>query len=131
MTKIKIRLSEDMKPDFMKYAVDRKSRQPLDRNMNYLTNEVLSRTFDFFVRHELTVHDNAQSYWYRDGERQDECLGYSGYSINERDDTDGIIDNLFHEVWCKAEWIARSRRDGYIDVCKQIIGVTEFNEICA
>lgn len=131
MTKTKMQLSEDMKPDFMIYAVERRDKQPLDRNMNYLTNEILSRTFDFFVRHRLTVHDNAQSYWFKGKERQDECLGYSGTSIGERDDINGIIENLLHEVWCKAEWIARSRRDGYEDVCKQSVGVSEYNKICA
>lgn len=131
MTKVKCKLTEDIKPDFMYYAIGRRNRQPLDRNMNYLTDEILSRTFDFFVRHKLTVHDNAQSYWYKGGERQDECFGYSSYSINDRDDMDGIIDNLFHEVWCKAEWIARGKGSWYEDTCKQQIGASEFNKICA
>lgn len=119
-----------MKPDFMVYAVERRDIQLRNRNMNYLTNKILSLTFDFFVRHRLTVHDNAQSYWFKGNKRQDECLGYSGTSIGERDDTNGIIKNLFHEVWCKAEWIARSRRDGYENICEQTIGVSEYKKIC-
>lgn len=123
-------LTEDLKPDFMEYAIRRKKNRPWDMKVNYLTEEILSRMFDFYVRHKLTVRDNARTYWFKSEKRQDECLGYSGYSINERDDVEGMIDNLFHEVWCKAEWCARGKNGWYEDVCKQDIGVAEFNKIC-
>lgn len=127
---MKRKLTEDLKPDFMEYAIKRKAKYPFDMNITHLTEEILSRTFDFFVRHRLAVHDNAKSYWYKGGKIQDECLGYSGYSINERDNMDTMIDNLFHEVWCKAEWLARGKDSFYVDVCKQCLGVSEFNKIC-
>lgn len=128
---MKRQLTEDMKPDFMCYAIERRDKQPLDRHLNYLTEAILSSTFDYFVKHKLTVHDNAKSYWYKGGERQDECLGYSGSDVGFRDDMDGIVNNLFHEVWCKAEWIARGKGSWYEDVCKQAIGASDFMKICA
>lgn len=124
-------LDESMKPAFMRYAIERRNNHPIDMPLTYLTDKIFDRTFDYFVRHKLTIEANAKSYWYKSGEKQIECYGYSGRDINFRDDEDGIINNLFHEVWCKAEWAARGKGKEYEDVCKQYFGVQAYNKICA
>ena len=58
-------------------------------------------------------------------------FGYSGVDANFR-----MIqrhkENLFHEVFCKAEWIARSIRETwYNEVVKQTIGIKNYNQITA
>lgn len=127
----KIELNENMRTDFLTYSLNRKSKLNLNnRPMNYLTESILDKTFSFMLQHKLTVEENAKSYYFQNGKANILCYGYSGCSINERDDTDGMMFNLFHEIFCKAEWIARSVIGGYSDVVKSTIGTINYNKIC-
>jgi hypothetical protein len=125
----KLTLLENDRQEFIDYAKNRinKSIKPL----NYLTNNILHNTFTFFVNHKLTVEANARSYWYKNNKKEIECFGYSGRDINFRDDEEGIRDNLYHEIFCKAEWIARSNIDGYIQTVKGTIGIKNYKSIVA
>lgn len=119
----KVSLRQTNKEDFMEYAKNRRDKRTDFRNLSYLTDAILSNVYDFFLKNDLTVKANASSYWYRNGKIEMMCYGYSGYSINERDDFEGIVGNLFHEVWCKAEWLARSVLDDwYIDSVRAYFG---------
>jgi hypothetical protein len=119
----KITISEHMKHDFLEYSRERKARNSkLDYNYDYLTENILSNMFDYMVKHKLTVHDNAKSYIIRNGKKDIFCYGYSGYSINERDNIAGMIENLYHETFCKAEWLARGIKSFYIDIVKEYFG---------
>ena len=105
----------------MAYAKERK--QNCNRNLEYLTDQIFSNVYDFFTQHNLTVEANAKSYWNRSGQREMLCDGYSGYSAGTIDDDDTITYNLFHEVWCEAEWLARGKHEGwYESVVKQYFG---------
>jgi hypothetical protein len=120
----KIKLSETSKSEFMEYAKDRVARQTL-KVYTYLTDSILENMYDWFVDHNLTVEENAKSYYYKNGIKEILCCGYSGYSVNVRDDREGIIGNLFHEVWCEAEWLARSPNgevSGHLEAAKQTYG---------
>ncbi len=126
---LKLTLKENQKQDFITYAYNRMNRCSHIKNYNHVTKSILENTFDFFLNHKLTVEANAKSYWYKSGKIEMECYGYSGFSINERDDIEGITDNLYHEIFCKAEWIARSIIGGYVDTCKSYFGNANFNKI--
>lgn len=129
----KIKLSEDMRSDFIDYSFERINKSNFNiKNYNHVTKNILNNTFTFFLEHKLTVEDNAKSYWYKNGQKNIECYGYSGKDINFRDDKDGMIDNLYHEVFCYAEWIARSITETwYNDVVKETIGNKNYYAITA
>jgi len=124
---LNLTLQENQKENFISYAYERMNRT--DKNYNYVTKSILENTFDFFFSHKLTGEENAKTYWYRNGKKEIECFGYSGSSINERDDIKGITENLFHEIFCKAEWIARSAKGNYADTCKSYFGNVNYNKI--
>lgn len=123
-------LSDNMKSEFMKYALKRKSNCELNyKPMKYLTENILDNTFTFFLNHKLTIEDNAKSYWYQGNVKIIECYGYSGFASGFRDDEEGMKFNLFHEIWCKSEWIARSVKENYSQTVKSTIGTKAYNEI--
>lgn len=117
-----------MNAAFMEYANTRKNCNK-DYSYNYLNNDIFLKTFYYMLKHKLTVEENAKSYIYKNSKREILCYGYSGSDINCRDDESEMMDNLFHEIWCKAEWIARSQTQNYEDVVKQDIGIANYNYI--
>jgi len=123
----KLILQNNQKEDFLKYAYNRMNRSSHIKNYDHVTASILEKTFDFFVRHKLTVENNGKIYWYRNGKKQIES---DVYSKRYKDDMEIMIDNLFHEVFCQAEWLARGLRDGYSDVCKTYFG-KDYNKITA
>lgn len=127
---LKLTLQENQMNTFIEYAYNRIGKNANVKDYNHITKSILENTFDFYLKHKLTVEDNAKSYWYNNGKKEIECYGYSGYSINERDDITGIIENLYHEIFCKAEWIARSIFGGYTETCKAYFGKA-YNQILA
>lgn len=99
-------------------------RENSSKPTEYVTDAILEGVFDWFLKRKLTVQENAASWWYRNGKKEMECYGYSGYSINNRDDLDGMMWNMAHEIWCKAEWLARGLKEGwYINSCKEYFGM--------
>jgi len=120
---IKLILQNNQKEDFLKYAYNRIYRSSHIKNYNHVTKSILEKTFEFFVRHKLTI-DNDKVYWCRNGKRQIE-----GEKILV-DNIETATDNLFHEVFCQAEWLARGLRDGYADVCKAYFGIDSIKNIC-
>lgn len=124
----KLILTENMRSEFLEYAINRKNKN----NYNYLTESILNNTFTFFLDHKLTVEANAKSYWYKNNKREIESFGYSGIDINFRDNIEGMKDNLYHEVFCKAEWIARSIKETwYSETVKETIGSKNYYAITA
>jgi hypothetical protein len=119
---LKLTLQENQKEEFINYSYDRINGCNHIKDYSHITKSILSNTFDFFLKHRLTVEANAKSYWYNNSKKEIECYGYSGYSINERDNEEGIIQNLYHEIFCKAEWLARGIKDGYSETCKSYFG---------
>ena len=96
---LKLTLQENQKDEFLEYSYKRMGQHNI-KEYNHVTKSILEKTFDFFCQHKLTVEANAKSYWYQNGKKQLECYGYC-YSINNRDDVDGITENLFHEIFVK------------------------------
>ena len=124
----KIKLNENMKAAFLKYSNARKNHD-INHSYNYLNNDILLKTFDYMLKHRLTVEENAKTYIYKNNKRDMLCCGYSGSDINCRDDESEMVDNLFHEILCKAEWIARSKIQSYTLIVKQDIGTINYNYI--
>jgi hypothetical protein len=127
----KLTLQENYKEEFLRYCQERILKCSYMKNYDYLTESILKNTFDFFFTKKLTVEENAKSYWTNNNQKEIECYGYSGYSINDRDDLEGIKDNLFHEIFCKAEWVARSLKEDYKETCKAYYGSKNYNLIIA
>ena len=127
----KCTLTEQEKQDFLDYAKQRINRCSHIKDYNHLTENILSKTFDFMVSHKLTVQENGSSYYIMSNSKEWLSLGYLGYSIGTIDSQEEMQENLFHEVFCKAEWIARSTRENYSDVCKAFIGRKAYQYITA
>lgn len=122
-----VKLVAGMKTDFMEYAMDRKVRnEATGRMMNYLTAETLERVFDFFVAHKLTADEKGRTY-YTQTRREYLSCGYSGYS--EGDSVEEMTENLFHDVWCQAEWFARGQVSFYQETTKAFFGSEWYNRI--
>lgn len=119
-----LELSDGLKVEFME-----RYRMKCGDEDYYLTESILSKTFDFFVDNVLTVKDNGEIFWYAGDEKVIESSGYSGGDSGYRDGEEGMIDNILHEVYCKAEWVARSLVEGFSDVCKQYFGEDSFDYI--
>lgn len=127
----KITLQSDKKQEFIDYARSRISRCNHVKSYNHLTNNILNNSFDFFVKNRLTVENNGKSYWYRSNKKEWLSYGYSGHSKGELDDSEAMTNNLYHEIFCQAEWIGRSKKEGYEDICKGYIGYKAYNSITA
>ena len=123
----KVRLAESMRDGFIYYSRDR-MRSSI-KEYNHVTESILNKTFSYFLKNKLTAEANAKTYYYDNGKKEMLSDGYCGYSVNVRDDAEGMIDNLCHHVFCKAEWIARSIKGGYTEVCKARIGAKNYNNI--
>jgi len=78
--------------------------------------------FIYFTDHKLTSQEDGSTFYVLNKRREYKSLGYSGKDIGTIINNEQMLDNLFHEIFCEAEWIARSTKDGYEDVCKQIYG---------
>lgn len=125
----KITLQTDQKQGFLDYTRERISKST--KNYNHLTTSILTKTYDYFVDHSLTAQENGATYWKHNNKKQIESYGYSGYSKNDIDDFEAMEENLYHEVFCKAEWIARSRIENFADICKGYLGHKAYNSITA
>jgi hypothetical protein len=127
---LKLTLDETYREAFIQYSLNRIARS--GKEYHYLTRNILTNTFTFFINHKLTVEEDAKSYWYINGKKEIESYGYSGYSSNERDDIQEMTENLYHHIFCKAEWIARSlTQTWYIETVRQTIGTSCYRLITA
>lgn len=116
----KLTLTEDYREEFVNYSKNRITRCSHIKNYNHLTNKILNNTFTFLVKSKLTVTNKGIIYWYKNNEKIFEAYGYSDKNII--DTKEQIQENLYHEVFCMAEWLARSLTEGYAYTCKNIIG---------
>ena len=96
-------LTPGMLEEFKEYSRERIARQPLDRMINYMPDSVIERGFQFFVTRKMTVTTSGASWYYYAGEKTE-----MGISITPHYKPDELLEwSLFHELWCKIEWIAR------------------------
>jgi hypothetical protein len=117
----KLTLIDNDREEFLIYSKERIKNSSKD--YPYITDSLLNNVFTFYIDHRLTVQENAVTYWYNNDKKEMECLGYSNYSINERDNEEGMKLNLFHEVFCKTEWLARGlKEEWFLDTCKAYFG---------
>jgi hypothetical protein len=126
-----LKLENNMKTDFLEYSRERKNSDsgtkiPYD---NYLTDTILSKVFDYMLDHQLQC--NEKSYCWLDNKKDKDwaSLGYVDYRMSDYDE---FVEALFHHMWCKAEWLGRSRVSidvEYKDVCIQVYGRKFYNSL--
>ena len=96
--------------DFLSYANDRinKSSKPYP----YLNNDRLTLVFEWFCNKNLKCSGSKYNIT-ANGEH------FSNYINSEIQDKELMIDNLFHEVFCQAEWACRGLNDFYKSTVEQ------------
>jgi len=92
----------------------------------YITDKILNGVFDWMVKHKLTVNNKGASWYTRNGKRVIESYGYSGGSSGTIDDKEEMLWKLGHEVFCAAEYLARTVREGK-DLARQYFGNDFYN----
>jgi hypothetical protein len=117
-----ILLNSDMKNDFLAYGKER--HKNTKKNIQfmpdyYITDEMFLKVFDWFASHKLRVFDYGRTE-YKTGKKVNVLtVRYIDYILQSREE---MIDNLFHEVYCQTEWLARSTYMKYEEVCIQVFG---------
>lgn len=128
---IKRTITEDHREDFLRESRSRIIRCSNVKNYNHLTNEILNNTFTFFVEHKLATNNKSIVWWVQNGKKVIECYGYTGHSAGMTDDEEDMKGNLYHEIFCYAEWIGRSIIENYSNACKDTLGSKHYNLIVA
>lgn len=122
MDNIKLTLNQCSLNDFLKYSRERMNTST--KEYAYLNNDVLTLGFEVFEKQNMTCHDNALCYRIVNGKRDVFSFGFSGKDINYKMETlKEIKEDLFHNLFCKIEWIARSKTETfYQDTVKEFLG---------
>ena len=123
---MEVYLKELSKEEFVVYAIERKNKWMKDNkyNYSYLNKERFAYVFDWCSKRML------------------KCAG-SHYSISDKDGWIGSFSQpdiekkelmkecLFHEVWCKCEWIYRiiNREREFYESLKGYIGAKTVKEM--
>ena len=115
-----------MKDDYLDYSSDFKGTSL--KTCGYMKKEIELFLFDLFVKNNLTVEENAKSYYTLNGETEILCYGFSGVSINERLDNDELQETLYHELFCLVEYVSRCIKQ-YPEVTKSKIGHRAYKRI--
>ena len=122
---MELKLSECSIEDFMNYAVKRKNRWIADNkyNFSYITETRLRKIFEYMCNRKMKC--SGANYYISDIE------GFiSKFTYPEAEDKDLMKEMLFHEVWCKCEWIYRiiDREREFYDALKGYIGTRKVKE---
>ena len=123
-------INAGMLDNFKEYTKNRIKKSTY-KEYKYITNEIIEFLFDYFVSHKLTVTDNSSCWIMKNGKKDMICCGFSGQDINHRFTTnDEMIDELYHELFCKIEWITISNAETfYQDIVKQYLGNKVYNQM--
>lgn len=122
----KLTLTEEYREEFINYSKNRKTRCS-HKSYNHLTNEILNNTFSFLVKSKLTATNKGEVYWYKNSKKMFEAYSYKDKNII--DTKEQMQENLFHEVFCMAEWLARSLIEGYAYTSQNLIGSKNYELI--
>jgi hypothetical protein len=122
----KIVLQSNFRDDFLQFAEEKKKKG----SYKYINRYVLLNTFQYFLKHKLTVQEDGTIYWFKEDEKVIENYGYVGFSGGIMDDEVTMIQNLFNELYNQAEWIAKSLKSSldYKDVIIETIQIISMNE---
>lgn len=103
---MKTNLKDTTFNQFFKYCEENKK---LD-NYAYLNKNILEIVYNICCMQNLRV-EGIRMFW--DAEK--ECVGYiSNFLNNAPEESVAHLEALFHEVWSRAEWIARRlNRDSF------------------
>lgn len=76
----------------------------------YVSDAVLYTVYDFCIRHHLRCEGRSLTVrWDLDNEPISHLS--AGYWLDHQPTREELSEELFHEVWCKAEWASRCSRD--------------------
>jgi len=118
----KIYLVDEMKTEFIEYGIQRhinaKKTIPGLPDI-YISAGALENGFDWFVSHKLRLYDYGRS-CYNIGKRITVLsVRFVDYTITTVEE---MKLQLFHEIYCEIEWIARAHYMDYIDTCISVYG---------
>lgn len=123
---MELKLSDCSKEKFLEYAKERKLKgMSNNRYMySYLTETRLAKVFDYLVKRNLKCSGRN----YRVTEMNEFC---SSFSQPEQENIEQMEECLFHEVWCKCEWIYRiiDKEREFYESLKGYIGAKTVKEM--
>lgn len=99
---MELKLSNCSSQKFIEYAMERKRKNEFRHkyHYSYMTNARLQKVFQYMCDRNLKC--KGRNYYVSDIE------GFiSKYSEPEPEEKEHMEEILFHEVWCKCEWIYR------------------------
>ena len=117
---MELRLADCSKEKFLQYALDRKNRH-INNNRygySYMTEKRLAHVFDYMCKRKISCKGNR--YYISDID------GFIGQFTKPGTESLELMEEcLFHEVWCKCEWIYRiiDKEREFYDSLKGYIGV--------
>lgn len=116
---MELRLSDCSKEKFLEYAKER-CQKGMNNNRymySYMTIPRLSHIFDYLTKRNLKCFGNRYTIM-ENGEWQ------GAFSQPETESLELMEECLFHEVWCKAEWIYRiiDKENEFYESLKGYIG---------
>ena len=120
---IKVQLNKSMFNDFMEYA-NKRMNSITYKNYEYITKNSLILGFKYFEMMDLTSNNKGECWRILNNKKDFFSNGFSGIDklyryTNEND----IKNDLFHNVFCKIEWIMRSKKEDYYKKSvKQFLG---------
>ena len=123
---MKLKLTDCSKEKFIEYALERK-RKGLNDNKygySYITKQRLEKVFDYMCKRKTTCEGNR--YYISDVD------GFiSQFTESEVEKKEFMEECLFHEVWCKCEWIYRiiDKEREFYESLKGYIGIKTLKEM--
>lgn len=98
-----MKLSETTFNEFINYCEEEKKHWHTERQ--YVTVPKLKMIYDYYVKHDMECKGNRLTITI-DGKWNSSFSSPLEYKPTRED----YASNLFHEVWCKAEWACRCSR---------------------
>lgn len=101
-------LNESMWNEFVDYFHERKNRnKSLENNYDYMTEEKVKLIFDQMIKKKLKINEV--------GKVTDTDGFISEFCEPEVLSQNELVEWLFHEVYCKAEWACRGIKEGWFE----------------
>lgn len=116
---MKLKLSDCSMQKFIGYAMERKERNIKDNqyDLSYMTEARLQKVFEYMCKRKTKCC--GSNYYISDID------GFISSFSNPAEQDESLMEEcLFHEVWCKCEWIYRiiDKEREYYDALKGYLG---------
>jgi len=119
--KNKLVLDKSMVEEYFRYSNKRINKNSDFKNYN-MKNTYISFLSRVFIKNKLTVEKNGISYYYLNGEKQEICV----HSNIGNENYEEMLEQLYHELFCKIERITRLLKSDDKDSIKYDIGLKDY-----